>query len=507
MTLRYTGHPIADVGVATICAFCDKSDPAKLTRHDLKQISRFIEHEYFSGKLLSYLTCVFPNSAYVNPTVGDAKKKDYKREILQGFENDPDPAAAHSRCVFSGEPAARIVNRQHVPLITGEHVLNFFPDGAGGMPISSDFLLAIQAFPLGARRCVGRALAVHCPDDQSLTYEFAHRFLEDNRKLLLLAQKSGEKYEDAKAPRTLVVDALIDIMHRRGRSTSASWADTRASITVYHLTNSGRGPDIDVFELPSEVVSFVAKASRAGSSDIWNTIVARAWENPAPSRANETKSSRKAPKRENPTAPEAGKNRNFLYEDLFRLPEGAARFIRIYFLRRAWRFARQQGNDPRAEYAAAREIELVSWPLTHMFLKEVLGMDNIRIEAVREFADRVASHIMSENDRRLFRNLCMTDNYPGFRNRLLKASAERVGKGKTPLTSFDEFVLVFEAADERPRIDRRLAIDLVLIRLIEKLYADGWFTKEPDAVKDLAEATEETADTQFADADRSSQAS
>ena len=102
----------------------------------------------------------------------------------------------------------------------------------------------------------------------------------------------------------------------------------------------------------------------------------------------------------------------------------------------------------------------------------------------------------------------MTDNYPGFRNRLLKASAERVGKGKSPLTSFDEFVLVFEAADERPRIDRRLAIDLVLIRLIEKLYADGWFTEEPDAVKDLAEAIEETADTQHPDANRStSQAS
>ncbi len=509
MTLRYTGHPIADVGVATICAFCEKPDPGALTQDDLRKISRFMEREYFSGKLLSYLTCVFVNSAYVNPTVGDAKKKDYKRQILQGFEHDPDPAAAHLRCVFSGAPAARIVNRQHVPLITGEDVLNFFPDGAGGMPISGDFLLAIQAFPLGARRCHGRALAVHCPDDQSITYEFAHRFLADNRKLLLLAQKSGEKYEDAKAPRTLTVDALIDIMHRRGWSASGSQTGTRPSVTVYHLSNSGQGPDIDVFELPSEVVSFVAKASRAGSSDIWNKIVARAWENPAPLRANSAKSSHKTPIREKPAPPEAGKNRNFLYEDLFRLPDGAARFIRTYFLRRAWRFARQQKNDPRTQYAAAREIELVSWRLTHMFLTEVLGMDNARIEAVREFADRVASHITSENDRRLFRNLCMTNNYPGFRNRLLKASAERVGRGKTPLTSFDEFVLVFEAADERPRIDRRLAIDLVLIRLIEKLYTDGWFTKEPDAVKDLVEATEETADadTPSPDGSRSSEAS
>jgi hypothetical protein len=49
----------------------------------------------------------------------------------------------------------------------------------------------------------------------------------------------------------------------------------------------------------------------------------------------------------------------------------------------------------------------------------------------------------------------------------------------------------------------------VLIRLIEKLYTDGWFTKEPDAVKDLVEATEETADadTPSPDGSRSSEAS
>src|SRR5439155_6065857 len=136
------------------------------------------------------------------------------------------------------------------------------------------------------------------------------------------------------------------------------------SVTVYHLTNSGQGPDIDVFNLPSEVVSFVVKASRAPTADLWNRMVARAWEIPAPPRERDSKSSRKAPKLESPPqAPHAGKNRNFLYEDLFRLPDDAARFIRTYLLRRAWRFARQQKNDPRAEYSAAQEISLVSWTL------------------------------------------------------------------------------------------------------------------------------------------------
>ncbi len=486
MALYYTGHPIADVGVAAICALCRKHNPEDLTKDDLREVSGFIEREYFSGKLLSYLSCVFPNSAYVNPTVGDAKKRDYKREILLAFDQEPDPNVAKFRCVYSGEPAAKLANRQHVPLITGEKVLNFFPAGLDGMPISAEFLLAVQAFPLGARRCVGRALAVHCPDDQTLTYDFAARFVEDNRKLLLLAQKSGEKYEDAKAPRTLVIDALIEIVRKR-QSLSAN----APSVTVYHLTNSGQGPDIDVFNLPSEVVSFVAKASRAGLADVWNKIVARAWEITSPPGDKASKSRRKAEPAEFISSPPApGKNRNYLYEDLFRLPEDAGRFVRVYFLRRAWRFARQQKSDPRTEYSAGKDLELVSWVLTQLFLREVLGMDSARTDAIRAFADRIASHIVAENDRRLFRSLCMAGNYYGFRSHLLRASAERVRRGKAPLTSFDEFVLVFESLDERQRVDRRLSIDLVLIRLIEKLYTDGWFEKEPDAVKDLEEASE-----------------
>jgi hypothetical protein len=35
--LRYTGHPIADIGVATIAAFCGESDPASLTEKDLAE--------------------------------------------------------------------------------------------------------------------------------------------------------------------------------------------------------------------------------------------------------------------------------------------------------------------------------------------------------------------------------------------------------------------------------------------------------------------------------------
>ncbi|MEX5281239.1 type I-B CRISPR-associated protein Cas8b1/Cst1 [Nitrospira tepida] len=490
--LRYTGHPIADVGVATLSAFCEKPDPSTLTKKDLLKVANFLEKEYFSGKLLSYLTCVFPNAAYVQPGAQPGAKikmkseniAQFKRQVLYAFQEPPDPHASGLRCIFSGEPASRIVYRQHVPMITGEDVLNFFPAGTGGLPISGAYLLAIQAFPMGARRCYGRALAVHCPDDPKLTYAFAHRFLNDNRKLLLLTDKSKEKYLDAKAPKTLIVHVLLEIEHER-----REWSEDEPapSVTVYHLTNSGQGPDIDLFQLPSEVVKFIRAVSRAGTSQVWQKIQSSARERTSEDDKQKKSKGRKKHKQatnthgEKPWNPEM--NRNYLYDDLFDLPANAARFVRTYFLRQAHRFARE--SDPRRDYHLTRQFDLVSWDITRLFLKEVIGMEKSRIEAIRSLGDRVAQHIALDNDRRLFQGLYRANRYVILRNLLIKASNVRLKKGQPPLLGLDEFLLVFEEGEELARTDWTLARDLVLIRVIEELHRQGWFGKQPDALQEL----------------------
>jgi CRISPR-associated protein Cst1 len=487
MMLRYTGHPIADIGVATIAAFCEKPDTSTLTEKDLRKVAQFLEREYFSGNLLSYLTCVFPNSAYVQPAMKPESIKSFKREILYAFQEPSDPNAAGFRCVFSGGPAARVVYRQHVPMLTGENVLNFFPAGTGGLPISGAYLLAIQAFPMGARRCYGRALAVHSPDDPGLTYAFARRFLADNRRLLLLADKSGEKYLDAKAPKTLVVHVLLEIENeRRDRSEE----EPAPSVTVYHLTNSGQGPDINLFQLPSEVVGFIRAVSRAGTARAWRGIEVAAWEKISADAQQKKRKGRrkKGETTKTPTADEAPAwgpeiSHNYLYEDLFALPANAAHFVRTYFLRSAYRFARR--DDPRREYRLTRQLDLVSWQLARLFLKEVIGMEKNRIEAIRTLGDRIAEHIVSDNDRRLFQGLYRANRYVVLRNLLIKASSARLKKGLPPLLGFEEFLLVFEEGEEAARVDWTLARDLVLIRVIEELYRQEWFGKQPEILEEL----------------------
>lgn len=491
--LRYTGHPIVDVGVATVVAFCRKTDPSELTAADLRAIAEFLEREYFSGKLISYLSCVFPNAHYVQPgaqpgaktPIRPEKIQQFKREVLYGFQEPPHADAIGLRCTFCGEPAKRIVYRQHVPMITGEDVLNFFPAGLGGLPICGACLLAVQAFPLGARRCHGRALAVHSADDFSLTYAFASRFLGDNRRLLLLAGASGEKYPDAKAPRTLVIHVLSEIEAERRDAVPEG---TAPSVTAYHLTNSGQGPDIDVYHLPSQVIAFLRMAGCAETAVVWRAIQAAAWERKVRKtepRAGGEDGRRRKPRSSGPDGaigPE--QSRNFVYEDLFELPEHSARFVRTYFLRQAYRFARE--GDPRRDYALARQRELVSWELARLFLREVMGMDKIRIEAIRNLGDRIAEHVARDNDRRLFQGLYRANRYWVLRSLLIRASNDRLRKGSVPLIGFDEFLTVFEEAEEAGRVDWALARDLVLIRVIEQLHQREWFGKQPDVLDEIS---------------------
>jgi CRISPR-associated protein Cst1 len=66
-----------------------------------------------------------------------------------------------------------------------------------------------------------------------------------------------------------------------------------------------------------------------------------------------------------------------------------------------------------------------------------------------------------------------------------------VAKGRVPLVGLDAFVTVFEDDDGVERTDWMLSRDLVLIRLIEELHRQGWFSKEPGLLAEVADAENE----------------
>ena len=493
--LTYTGHPFFDVGVAVVTILAGKYDPGAVTEEDLELAAAFIEDQYIRNPLKSFLGVAFTTNAWFNQPAfakNPEKRSDYAQRILRGYGQEQ----LMERCVFTGKPATAIsfsdklppgrAYRQHIPLLTGEGVINFHPGGRAGLPVSGEAALCLQAFPLGCAKCGGKLLAVHS-DNPEITYDFAAEFLEENRMALSLAQKAGSsKMPEAKmSAKTLLIQTLFKVEERRREEAE----DRRpSSVTAYHLTNSGqsnplddRNPPLEIYHLPLELTNFLVQLASPRYRVEWQAITLRAWRLARPSKKKKGVSKGAAAGEQ--TAVDTRPRRNFLFEDLFRLPDQAGSFIRRYFLRIP--IYKKAEDDPRSFYSLKDEASLVSWKITDLFLREVMGVEKERVMDIRDLGDRLATYIAGENDRRLFTTFYSAKRYPHLRNALIKANLDHVKRGHPPLITLEPFIQVFEEGYDVEWPDWRLAADLVLIRMIEQLYKLGWLGKNEDALAEL----------------------
>ncbi len=403
---------------------------------DLDSAAEAMLTAYRSETMRSYLSVLFPNSAYVNPTMGPDKRDAFYDTYVRAYRRTDDLGA---RCVFTGRPAQVRIYRQHLPLITGEGLFNFVPQGEPGLPVSGTALLCIQAMPLGTLRSQGRALLVHSSRNV-LTFDFAKEFYDANstHELLEALAPSGA------TPKTIVLKKLTDIEHKALLQARRSQPE---GVTVYHFTNYGTNADVDIYPLPAFMVDFLREVQ---GRDAWKSLVAHYWQ---VGKKGETL------------------GRNFLYEQVFELPNNAQRFVREFLLGRP----RRGGTPgPRA-----------SWELVDLFLRKVLDMTGSRIETIRQVATNLADHIIETQDAQLFRRLFRCTNFRDVSWLLLRSTERNTRAGRGSVTTFDEFIAAFGISEDLARPDWRLALDLTLLRTIELLDERGFF-KRPDVQQELA---------------------
>lgn len=525
--LRFTGHPLADVGVATLCALAGKDDPAALTLEDLDRVARDLRRDYFSGLMQSYLTCVFMNSEYVQHGSGkakDTKRAQYADRILYGFrwtaEGRAEEGTQGLRCVYSGAPATHLVHRSQIPMLTGAEVLNFFPAGRGALPVSGAYLTAIQAVPMGGRRAAGRLLVAHS-DDPALTLAFADRYVRDNRRLLDLARRgklpakngpdaalarehgaksaggegeeSGAKYPDAKGPVSLVTADLHELALERSRMSP------EASVTVYVMSNSGQGPSLEIHPIPSNLVRFLWRVGQAETAASWQRVVAGAWRDPAakdaesvgddtPQAKPRKSSTRRAAARSTETLVPGGpgRSRNGVLDDLVSIFDQGftdTRASRAFVRRHLLHDLHWSDRAPGRYQAGAVDAAPVDWKLTTLFLVEVMVMDAKRIDRIKDFADQLADHIRTSNDARLFRDVVFGRRAWEVRNALTKAQRDEAREHGRLLFGLQDYLDVFEADDAVGLGDWSLTRDLISIRLVERLQKGGFFVERGEWLK------------------------
>lgn len=454
--LQFTNHPLVDIGVAVISDYFDAEQPEQITNEQLKNFAEYLEKAYSRPYFRSFLFVLFPNSAFINANMKEENRKKEIERVLYGFLDKE--SLKPFQCVFCGQPAHFRAYRQHIPLLTGEGLINFFPSNRIGLETCPYCLLAIQAFPIGSLKVSGQAFFVHS-DDQSLVVELVHNFRRKNEDNLLL--EDAKQVADAKHPKTLFINELINVDNFIMKS------DFMGSVTVYHLTNYGTNADIAMYHLPMDVISFIRSLRGASYIKTWNQMVWDGWI--TFKKRDEFEKDQISPYT----------HKNLLYEDFFDLPDKVNDFIRRHLL---------GGIERRfLELSQNQEIwnELNYWAVAELILIGVAQVNSERVEKTKQFADKLVAYLLSSNDKNFFRQLFYHGgrrnyDYDQLRNLFLKTNMRVIKESnfhQLPVT-FDDFVEVFEEWEDTYHGTWRLGRDLVLLRVMERLYQEGWFTKE-----------------------------
>jgi CRISPR-associated protein Cst1 len=473
--LHWTGHDLPDMGIATLLAFSGRELLGLVTLGDLEKFAEYLEQKLRVPSLRSHASVLFTiNAPYLQPSFPAAKQDNKAHALLRSY-NRTDLPPDGEPCAYCGRPSVTLdtttgrAYRELVPLLTGQGTINFAPYGRHGLSLCGLCLVALQALALGAPSCEGRAIIIGADDPRQLV-DLISLWLPRVQARIQLSETSGTKLDPWKAPRTRLVDYLGELATRRGAARDPT------SFRLYHASNSGQGPSLDIHVLDASIVSFVQRAQTNRFRSSWKSVERRAWRNAAGKSVDQ-----------DPEDDARPFWRNTLYEDLFRLPAASGNFVQRWLLRPQRDSARPPTHD--------NHVPL--WPTAELFLEEVLGVDASRIQAIRDLGDALAQEIDEQNDRQLFRRaVFLTTGYPTVRRELIRVSRQRVQRASTPLLDFDAFLLIFEEGEEVERRDWRLAWDLVVVRLIDQLHERKWFAEHKDIVQEESEAAEARAQDQ-----------
>jgi CRISPR-associated protein Cst1 len=475
--LRWTGHPVIDMGVGAvvvaIAAVHDEvNSPEGVTERQWNDLIDTLEQDYLAGLYRKPSMILLTNNSLENPSATPTTRAIRIRDVF-GMCRTNSRTVAENCTYFPERTAATRAARDLIPLVHGRGNINFYPLGGAGLPLSNLALGCVLALPLASPIVSGRLMIV-AMDQPDFLLELCDSWRRELDAEFAKLRLAGGDLPERKKARTRLFDKLKELFTEQGdRRPSTS---VNSGVTLYHLTNSGNGPTVDIHTVPPHVTTFLQRAGSAVFKPIWDAVTRAFW--------------RDAKGRLQGTEPDPDSRKvcaNDLFESLARMPDEAPTFVRRFFLG----FVRNRVG----ESDAVRAVDVDVWPLVELFLQEVMHMDKERVEKIRMVADELAREIEGNNDKRLYRQLMGVeggkDQYAALRQLLIRATRERLRRGGDLLVSMDDFLRIFEEAEEYPRADWRLARDLLRLRCLEELHRKGYFIDAPELLVEESEAEQD----------------
>jgi len=493
--LVWTGNPFVDSGIAAILVLRKKSKPEDVTKEDLEFTANFLMEIYSKEGWISNLYSIFVNhplnqSAYnlykvydtetdeivekglnnkkaknyivgkpnleikLNVTATENKKKTEFKTFLNNFIENAISTRETGDCIACGRRNTnKRKNRQHIPMTGSGGVTNYFSFTADGADYCDVCAFAVQCSPLTYYAC-GKLALIHSNSPKIMRL-WAKTTLDSIQQQKVLNNYTGCFNEGFTNPQ----NALFHLAENLTRNLGENWREENPSLRLYHFTNYIQGPELDIHDFPTPIFRFLAEIRNNPRFQDWRKIVRRGYFFVKKGKEIGLNTKEKS-------EDEYKNSKNRIYQKLL-----SGRSILPHFL------------------SIKRRKCYGDFSLLEVYLREVLNMNQTRIETVKRVADEIANFIRSsEKGKSRLRNLEESTKFRDFCNVLRRISKERIAQQKpeNPLFTLDEFAEQLFPEGALTFGETRY---LILFRLYEQLH--DWLLAQGLTTEEVEEAEEE----------------
>jgi CRISPR-associated protein Cst1 len=441
------GDPFVDTGLLAI-ELMTKKPFSTCTPEDLKLAADALIDIYLTPAWRVELYSIFPNSTYIQSSRGyDHRKR--SREFLYGLiDGINDTSDSTTFCCYCGSPAHEDMSfyKTHVPLVGSGMFINYFPSFQNGLNICARCALAIQFSPLLWYKAGGKPCLISS-NNSAIIREFGNDAFRTIRMRLASGEyeskdNSGLFDEKFKSPQ----NALFHLAYKFGKNYYVRGiCRPDDSIVLYHIDNYNQNPaGIRIYSLPSNVFHFVASVMNSPKyRSAWFALLGRHY----------------VKTKDDEELPIWKTKRNYIHVALL---DGKSIL---------WAFKDDKTETP-----------TMPWAVVEGYMRSVRGMNQQRINRIRDLSDNIAICIRESKKPRRISDIASARDLPSFRNQLqlIMRDWQKLGK-EEPLTTFDDYTAVLLPGDYRGWTEVR---DLMVIRLYEQLHDLVAKDTEPEEVEE-----------------------
>lgn len=258
---RPTGDPFADVGGYALKEFSKRYPDSDILEIIMKVTDIYVDR--WNGKINPF----FLNSKITQPAFTLQRKKEETKKYFHDLLTE-ETSGQLGICRITGEKTKLYPAGRDNTVLSGSGTLvNFHHTFQEGIMLSKEIIIRYHFLPLGCELLLGKVAVIHS-NNSEITELFASECCKRNLRAIASNLSDGILKSQSRSPGTALF-RFIDQIVTRVRTTIEEDSG-QYTISLYHFTNFGASPDVQIYALPFEIFKFYWTIQK-------NDIVRRQW--------------------------------------------------------------------------------------------------------------------------------------------------------------------------------------------------------------------------------------